>query len=152
MSRMTIQGISDNVDALLKASDLFEDVEAAPQEGDQMVFSGFPSVSHYYSGTDSDYSTNTQHRRSITYTVEAVIVSPDTVTPVQRFKDAYKLADDVIQLFDASRDLSSSELNLTRACDILQPVPGELMRVATNHGDGLMITITLVCTADVAHR
>lgn len=149
---MKIVNISDNVQALLEHSDLFATVLPAPQEGDTVVFGGYPSVSHYYDGTASDFATSTQNRRAITHTVEIFLVTPDSVSIVQEFRQAYEMTDKVLDIFDKSINLSSSELNLKRACDILRPVPAKPMRVSTNHGDGLMVTIDLVCEADISYR
>lgn len=151
---MKIVTISDNVQALLVDSGLFVTVQPSPQESEatEVVFDGYPSVSHYYNGTASDFATTTQNRRAITHTVEIFLVTPDSVDVEQEFRQAYEMTDKVLDIFDRSIDLSSPDLGLPRACDVLRPVPAEPMRVSTNHGDGLMVTINLVCEADISYR
>lgn len=147
---MNITGISTNVQALLEASDLFVDVLPAPQEGEEVKFTGYPSVSHYYNGTASDFATNTQNRRAITHTVELFLLTPDTVSIEDQFAAAYTMTDQVLNIFDQSIDLHTD--TLPRACDILRPVPADMLRVTTNQGEGLMVTINLICEADISYR
>lgn len=148
---MTINGIKTNVQALLVGSGLFSanSVQPAPQEGDSVLFDSYPAVSHYYHATTSDFATVSQNRRVIEYYVEIYLVTSETDSRVE-FQKMYDLSDAVIQLFDNSRDLSSTSLGLTRACDIARPAGGEIMRVNTNDGVGLMMTIRLYCESDVA--
>lgn len=148
--QMTVQQISTNVQKILEDSDLFVNVEAAPQEGDTIHFEGYPSAFHYYSATQPQVSNITQHKRTINYTVQAVVVVPDGTSSVDEFKAAYSLVDSLIQLFDQSQNLKVADL--PRACDILSPTPGEMSRVDTNDGVGLLVTINLSCTADVTFR
>lgn len=147
---MTITEISRNVQALLVESGLFVDVIPAPQEGDTLIFTGYPSAFHYYEYDEGNTATVSQNRDSINYTVQIVMHSDETVTKVQEFAEAYELIDESKQMFTKSRDLTT--LEYPRACDILRPVPGALSRVSTDLGDGLMATIRLTCEADVAFR
>lgn len=149
---MTIKGIRDNVQALLTASDYFVSVIPAPQKGEAYNFTGYPSVSHYYRDTQSDYATVSQNRRVIEYVIEMVLVVNKATDVVTEFDEAYTLVDDVIQLLDESIDLSSAALSLTRACDIMRPAPGELLPTQTNKGEGLVMTIRLFCEADVRFK
>jgi hypothetical protein len=154
---MNITNISTNVQAILESSDVFAVVDEvkqvipAPQEGESIQFDGYPAAFHYYENTESNPATVSQNRRVINYTVQIVIVTPDTVTSTEEFATAYSTIDTLIQKFDESRDLSI-EGSLPRACDIMRPVPGELTRVSTNLGDGLMATIRLACEADIKFR
>lgn len=149
---MTISGIKDNVQALLVASDYFVDVQPAPQKGDEYSFSGYPSVSHYYADTQSDFATVSQNRRVIEYVVEIILVTDQETDVETEFAEAYDLIDNVMQLFDETIDLSSSSLSLSRACDIMRPAPGELLPAMTNKGEGLLMTIRLFCEADTRFR
>jgi len=148
---MTIQGIRTNVQALLESSELFTTVLPHPPKEDTN-FGGFPSSCHYYDNTDPQYATVTQNRRVIQYTVELYMIQPKNVTPETEYQEAYDLIDSVIQLFDESIDLSSQTIPLARACDLMRPAPGEMQRVTTPEGDGLMCTIRLFCEADVSFR
>lgn len=151
---MKILNISNNVQALLEHSDLFVEVEPAPQdeESTQVEFEGYPSVSHYFSGATSEIATTSQNRRALTHTIEVFVVSAKLVSRAEQLQKVYDITDKVMDIFDKSRDLSSAELNLPRACDLLRPAPAEPMRVSTNHGDGWMVTINLVCEADISNR
>lgn len=149
---MTIQGIATNVQALLQSTALFKTVLSAPPT-DEVNFAGYPSACHYYTDAQSDYATVSQNRRVFQYTVELYIVANDDTTETQLFtNEAYPLIDAIMQLFDASIDLSSQTLGLARACDILRPTPSRLERVTTPDGNGLMMTIHLFCEADIAFR
>lgn len=151
---MNITNISNNVQAILSAMDKFVDVIASPpeeyDEDQPLKFTGYPSAMHYYENTDSSPATVTQNRRVIFYTVQIVMVIPSNanLTPAQKMLKAYAIIDDVIQKFDESRDLSTD--TLPRACDIMRPVPGDLERISTTDGQGLMMTIRLACEADIA--
>lgn len=141
---MTISGISTQVQTILDGTNSFETVlSAAPEESND--FAGFPSAAHYYSNTDNTYATVSQNRRSVHYTVELYIVPPGTVTQATLFTQAYALIDSIIQTFDESNDLNAET-------DFLRPVPGQLERIQTKDGDGLMMTINLICEKDVSFR
>lgn len=144
--QMTIRQIKTNVQEILENTDTFVDVLAAPQEGETLQFNGYPSAFHYYENTDPSVSTITQNRREIQYTVNIVMVRPGDEAESE-FDAAYELIDSILQTFDASVNLKVGDQ--PRACDILRPVPGELARVQTNDGLGLMATIRLTCAADV---
>ena len=146
---MTIVGIKDNVQALLTDMGVFKDVQAAPQVSDQAQFSGYPSAVHYYNNTESDFATVSQNRRVIEYLVEVYLVTNETDPAIELAK-MYELVDQTVQMFDVSRDLSSDSIPLDRACDILRPAAGQLQRVATSEGEGLMATIHLFCESDTS--
>lgn len=146
---MTIQGIKTNVQALLEDSDYFVDVTAAPQDG-TVKFTGYPSVSHYYNNTENDFATVSQNRRVITYDVMMYLVTPEGTNIETEFSQAYTLLDNVVALFDATKDLSDSSLGLSPACDIMRPATGSIMRVDTSEGTGLELNVRLYCETDVA--
>lgn len=148
---MTITNISTNVQTLLEDLDWLVTVLPHPPEKDDQ-FAGYPSVAHYYSSTENNYATVSQNRRVIEYIVELYLVTPMTTEPADEFSQMYNHADNLIQMFDESIDLSSTSLGLPKACDIMRPVPGSLERITTNEGTGLMMTIRLVCEADVNFR
>lgn len=152
---MNISGISTNVQTLLEGMNdpdpTFKTVLAAPptQESD---FEGYPSASHYYTNAESNYATVSQNRRVIEYVVELYIV-PNTDTPLATaLTEAYALSDRVMDMFDHSIDLSSTDLGLSPACDIMRPTPGTLERIETNEGDGFMMTLRLYCEGDITYR
>jgi len=151
---MSITKIKDNVQALLTATDYFVTVlPAAPSQ--QADFAGYPSACHYYIDTASDYATVSQNRRVIEYIVEMYLVTPTTVTLSDQFAQAYKLLDDVIDMFDHTIDLSEglgTTLGLTRACEVMRPAPGTMTRVTINDGPGLMLEIRLFCEIDKSFR
>lgn len=147
---MNIATISSNVQALLTDTGYFVTVLPSPPESGN-DFAGYPSASHYYENTSSQYATVSQNRRTIQYIVELYIV-PNKATPFQDLlpNEAYPLIDNVIQMFDVSRDLSSTSIPLARACDMLHAAPGELIRIEQKDGDGVMMTIRLTCEGDTA--
>lgn len=151
---MTITHIKNNVQALLEETGRFRNVIAGPQDG-EVVFTGYPSASHYYESTENNYATVSQNRRVIVYVIQMYVVTNEDIET--EFDEAYDLMDEIIQMLDETIDLSeglgnSTDPVLTRACDIMRPVPGEFRRVPTNLGDGLELTIRLYCEADVAFR
>lgn len=148
---MTITKIKDNVQALLTATDSFVTVLPAAPTSDAS-FAGYPASSHYYSDTQSDFATVSQNRRVIEYIVELYIVGDKSTTEAEKLSEAYALIDSIIHLFDVSMDLSDGDIPLTRACDIMRPSPGELVRVSTSEGEGYMMTVRLYCEADVTFR
>lgn len=154
---MTIKGIETNVQALLSAmkynnngvmQSRFTTVLPHPpyQDAD---FDGYPSICHYYAATENNYATVSQNRRIIEYTVEIWLITADTAT---QYSEMNILMDQVVQMFDESQDLSSTSLNLTKACDIMHPAPAGMQRVSTNDSEGVVGTIRLFCEADVAFR
>lgn len=148
---MTIQGIKTNVQVLLENTNEFVTVLPHPpsQEAD---FNGYPSAAHYYSDTENNYATVSQNRRVIEYVVELYLVTNEETSLATEFTEAYDLIDRIIQMFDESIDLSNSALGLARACDNVRPAPGELQRIDTKEGTGLMMTIRLFCEADISFR
>ena len=152
--KMTITKIKENVQALLVATDYFVTVlpGAPEQESD---FAGYPSASHYYTTTDNAYATVSQNRRIIEYVIDMYIVAPAAVSLADEYSRAYTLIDNVIDMLDKTIDLSEGlgvTIGLTEACDIMRPAPGNLMRVTTGEGDGLMLSIRLFCESDVSFR
>lgn len=120
---------------------LFADVIPHPPTDDQgNDFSGFPSASHFYDGTDSDYSTVTENRRDVVFAIYIYAIWQDKPLADQ-YSLAHKYMDLVLDALDQSEDLGISNL-------ILRPVPGELRRVATDRGTGLMSYVRLVASYD----
>lgn len=148
---MTIQGIKTNVQLILEDTGYFVTVLPHPPEQDS-DFGGYPASAHYYADTESNYATVSQNRRVIEYIVELYLVVNTSTTPATEFTEAYTLIDNVIQRFDESIDLSDTTLGLARACDIMRPAPGELMRLNVTEGKGLMMTVRLFCESDVAFQ
>jgi len=148
---MNIATISTNVQAILDNLAWTNTVLPHPP-AKNTDFNGYPSIAHYYQNTDSNYATVTQNRRTIEYVVELYLVTNEATTVAQEFAEMYIHTDNLIQTLDESIDLSSTALGLARACDIMRPVPGELARITTNEGEGLMMTIRLLCTADVSFK
>lgn len=148
---MTITGLKTNIQALLDGmtDPNFVNVIAHPQD-DESQFSGFPSVTHFYSNTISDYATVSQNRRVHQWSIYIYIVTPEDQGDI--YTRAYDIVDRVVQMFDESIDLADSDLSLAKACDILRPVPGELGKFSTEQGEGLIAEINLYCEADVAFR
>lgn len=161
---MTVQGIANNVQAILEASNIFATVVPAPPEMtaygvdvngnplEKIVFNGYPSVAHYYNGHQNEYATVKDNRRIIPYVVDIVLVTPSTMNNINRHKAINKMADDITALFDSTYDLSSTALGLSKACDQLRPAGAELSRVMTSDGDGILLTFTLYCMADIQFR
>jgi hypothetical protein len=140
---MTIAGISTAVHTILEDSNKFVTVldHAPEQEND---FEGYPSVSHYYQGTQADYATVSQNRRLVEYTIELYLVTNASDNSTQ-LSEMYTLADEVIDLFDKSIDIND-------ACDLMRPAPGQLYRRSTKEGMGYAFTIQLFCESDIAFR
>lgn len=148
---MTIQGISDNVQALLVDTGKFVTVlDWEPEKTSD--FAGYPAASHYYVDTENDYATVSQNRRVIEYLVQIVLMGDEDTTPSDLKTQMYGLMDDIVQMFDETRDLSSSSPSLARACDIMRPAPGNLTKIVTNEGAGLLGEIRLYCEKDVTFR
>lgn len=145
---MTISDVSTNVQALLANMDNFVSVISHPPT-EKSNFDGYPAAAHYYTDTQSDYATVSQNRRVLDYVVELYLVSSSDTSDATEFTEMYTLIDDVLNMFDRSRDLSDSSLSLARACDIMKPTPGALNRIETDAGTGLMCTLHLYPEADV---
>jgi len=148
---MTITGVSDNVQALLEATDKFTNV--FPHEPtDETKFTGYPSAAHYYMNTESSYATVSQNRRILEYIVELYMQVDAATTEADRYKEAYTLIDSIVQTFDESIDLSSDTIPLAKACDIMRPAPGELQQIKLDDGIGFVATIRLFCESDITFR
>jgi len=148
---MNIKGISDNVQALLNAMTDPDFVEVIPApESSSQSFTGYPSATHFYQSTDSSYATVTQNRRVIRYSVYIYLINNET--EVEQWTRMCNIVDKVIQMFDESVDLSSSVLGLTKACDIMRPVPGEIGKFSLNKSSGLVGEINLFCEKDITFR
>ena len=120
---------------------LFVDVIPHPPTDSQgNGFTGFPSAAHFYDGTDSDYSTVTENRRDVVFALWIYAIWQDKPLPDQ-YALAHKYMDAVIDALDQSGDLGINQL-------MLRPVPGELRRVSTERGTGVMSYIRLVCSYD----
>jgi hypothetical protein len=148
---MTIDNIADNVQTILEnmSDPEFVDVLDHPQE-ENAQFNGYPSVSHFYERTESNYATVSQNRRVINYLIFVYVVTPEDEGAILR--RTYNIVDKIVQRFDETTDLSDSELNLSRACDIMRPVPGEMGKITTDKGTGYLAEIRLFCEADVTFR
>ena len=155
---MTIKKISENVGVLLQnlknLDNITDFVTVLPAPPDKEAdFAGYPSASHYYGNTQSDYATVSQNRRVIEYIVELYIIgNKNTVLSDLLQNEAYPLLDRVIQMFDQSVDLSNTGLGLTRACELMRPTPGTIERIETNEGKGWSMQISLFCEADITFR
>lgn len=148
---MTITGISTNVQAII--SSLSWVVDCLPQEPEgEGDFSGYPSVCHYYTDTESNYATVSQNRRVIEYIVELYLITPSGTSSATELSEMYTHIDNLVQTLDESIDLSDTGLGLSPACDIMRPVPGTLERIKIKDGTGRMMTIRLFCEADVSFR
>lgn len=121
--------------------DLFVDVIPHPPTDDQgNDFAGFPSASHFYDGSDADYATVQDNRRDYIFSLYIYAIWQDKPLADQ-YALAHKYMDAVVDRLDMSDDLGISQL-------MLRPVPGELRRVQTDRGTGLMGYIRLVCSYD----
>ena len=142
---MTIVGISDAVQTILNGltDPDFVDVIAAP-ESENSKFSGYPSARHFYIGTESSYATVTQNRRVIQHTVFVYLLFVGK-TEAEKWRNATGTLDKVIQKFDESIDLNG-------ACDIMRPAPGQLSKIDTQAGEGLIAEINLFCESDMTFR
>ncbi len=141
-----IEDISTALDTILPTVEvdgesLFVDVIPHPPTDDQgNDFNGFPSAAHFYDGTDSDYSTVTENRRDIVFAVWIYAIWQDKPLADQ-YALAHKYMDAVLDKLDQSGDLGINDL-------MLRPAPGELRRVSTDRGTGLVSYIRLVCSYD----
>lgn len=144
---MTLNGIRTNVQALLVDNDSFVTVLDAPPTGED-DFAGFPAAAHYMSDINSEYATVSQNRRTVEWNVELYLVTPSSVSASNQFQQMYTLVDAIIQMFDVTRDLSSTSLSLSPACMNLRAVPSRLERIDTKEGKGLMCTVSLFCEDD----
>lgn len=145
---MTITGIRDNVQALLVNMGEFVDVIPHPEDDDHQ-FNGYPSVTHFYEESENNYATVSQNRRVNRYTVYIYVKPGDNEDAYERGEE---LMDKVIQMFDESIDLSSTALNLGRACDIMRPSPGAMTKDQTSAGEQVICEITLYCESDMTFR
>lgn len=125
----------------LDSEALFVDVLPHPPTDDQgNDFVGYPSVSHFYDGTQSDYATVTANRRDVIFSIYIYGIWQDKKLAAQ-YALAHRYMDAVLDALDKSDDLGINQL-------MLRPVPGELRRVATDRGTGLMGHINLVASYD----
>lgn len=120
---------------------LFADVIAHPPTNDQgNDFAGFPAISYFYDGTDSDYATVTANRRDVIFAIFIYGIWENK--PVaEQYPAMYTIVDAVLDALDKSDDLGISSV-------MLRPVPGEMRRVATDRGSGLMCHIRMVASYD----
>lgn len=128
-----LETIKTNGDAPLK------DILKAPssQESD---FTGFPSVSHFYTNMENDYATVSQNRRVIEWTV--LVYHFNTSSLSDGYGEIYGYMDTLIQKFDETQDLNG-------ACAELKPVPGSLEAASTDRGHYLVGEIRLMCEDDI---
>ena len=143
-----IEQISTALTAVLAAiqyegDSLFVDVLPHPPTDDQgNDFAGFPSVTHFYDGTQSDYATVTENRRDVIFAIYVYGIWQDKPLADQ-YVLAHRYMDAIIDALDQSEDLGIDQL-------MLRPVPAELRRVATDRGTGIMGHIRLVASYDRA--
>jgi hypothetical protein len=117
------------------------DVIPHPPTNDQGAdFSAFPAVSYFYDGTESDYSTVTENRRDVVFALYIYCIW-EAKALAEQYPAAYKVVDAVIDALDMSNDLGIDAV-------MLRPVPGEMRRVSTDRGTGLMCHIRLVASYD----
>jgi len=142
---MTIKGISDATQALLKSmtTPKFVDVFPAPESKDTK-FTGYPSVVHFYENTENGYATVTQNRRVIKHNIYVYMVGVGD-NEIEKWQNGIEMVDKIIQEFDESIDLGG-------ACDIMRPAPGEMSKASLGGGEGLIAEIILYCEADVTFR
>lgn len=117
-------------------------LEAPPESAD--VFTGYPSAYFVYDTYESDYSTNEENRRLTVWSIY-IYSYTKSLDAEAHFAKMYKIIDATIQKLDESYDLDG-------ACDFVTPVPGELDRVDTETGVGLLANIRLRCWSDVDVR
>ena len=150
---MTITNVSKAVDARLKALqvniegtdyDVFVDVLDYPQDSSD-AFSGYPSCTHFYRETQSDYSTVTENRRTINYDIFFYVRSPNK-TLQQLYQEAYLITDAILNDFDKTSDLL---LDGDVVADFVIPVPGILAREDTTDGLTLIGSVGLQLMGDV---
>ena len=143
-----IEDISNALDPVLKAVEVDGDIIFAPADviphpptNDQgNDFSAFPAVSYFYDGTDSDYSTVTENRRDVVFAIYVYMIWQDKDLSEQ-YPAAYKVVDAVIDALDMSNDLGIDAVQL-------RPIPGEMRRVQTDRGTGLMCHIRMIASYD----
>lgn len=143
-----IEQISNALKPVLEAIEVDGDVLFVPADviphpptNDQgNDFSAFPAVSYYYDGNDSDYATVSANRRDLVFAMYIYCIWAKKPLSDQ-YAAAYKIIDAVIDALDKSDDLGISDV-------MLRPAPGELRRIATDRGTGLMCHIRLVAAYD----
>ena len=142
---MTITGISEAVQEILEGVTSPEFVNVYPNpESKDTVFDGYPSATHFYQRTENGYATVTQNRRVIEYSVFVYLLLVGT-TETERWLNGMSMVDKIVQVFDESVDLNG-------ACEIMRPTIGEMGKVNTTAGEGLLVEITLYCEADTTFR
>lgn len=125
----------------LDSEGLFVDVIPHPPTNDQgNDFAGFPSASHFYEGTDSDYATVDDNRRNIVFGIYIYAIWQEK-SLADQYALAHKYMDLVLDALDKSDDLGINDI-------MLRPAPGELRRVSIDRGTGLMGHIRLVAAYD----
>jgi hypothetical protein len=125
--------------------DAFVDVLNHPQD-ESTAFSGYPSATHFYRETSSNYSTVSENRRRITYDIFVYLQSPNK-TLQQLYQEAYLLIDAVQDEFDKTEDLIFEG---DVVADFVTPVPGSLGREDVSQGVILIANIRLELNGDVA--
>ena len=148
---MKITDISNNVQTLLSniADPSLVTVLPYPQD-ETNNFDGYPSATHFYTGTESDYATATQNKTIYKYSVFVYVFTNEDQAGL--YTRAYNLMEDIVQMFAESIDLSSTVLGLARACDFLRPALGEMGTFTTGQGTGIVGEINLFCSADKTYR
>lgn len=116
-------------------------VDVLPQPPDSADdFGGFPSCAYFYQNTDSDYATVSENRRDYYFELYLYGIY-QSKTLRDQYVLMYKQIDAVIQALDTSGDLGINDI-------MLRPVPGEIVRITSERGDGLRGHIRIRCSTD----
>ena len=122
---------------------VFNQVKTAPPKS-ASEFTGYPSAYFVYNNYESDYSTNEENRRQANWTIY-IYSYTQNLSREAHFDKIYAIIDATVQKLDENDDLS-------RTCDFLVPVPGQIDLVEADGGEGLLAEINLRCWTDVDVR